>query len=425
MFERFVGPDRFRDVIRSYLRDHTGAAVSSNDFVAGLGAATSPAVATAFSSFLERAGAPVVELVVRCGGSPALELHARGGATVPVCVRHPGGRACTVVGDHARIALATCPGWIVGNAGGEGYYRIAAPIAGARPPLSPAERLAHADDIAGAVLRNELAVRDAIAELETLAAARDPVSQLAALAIAEVIDPAVDDATRPAWSRWLAARFAPRLGKLAMLAPRSAVELELRDHLARAIPAERFDPAVLAGATAVVDAALRGGLPPPEFALALAAPRGGRGLFDRLVAAAAAAGDDHQDTWLEDLGAFGPELAPRLVDLLDDPRFRPSQVWSGIAALLARTGTRGAAWDAVRDRLPKLFAQLGDDLAPVIDATGSLCDPAARAQVAAAFAPKLDPAHPVLATALAHALATIDRCITQRVSLGELAAALR
>ncbi|MBS1120141.1 MAG: peptidase [Deltaproteobacteria bacterium] len=423
MFERFVGEDRFREVIRAYLRDHAGATATSNDFVSALGTATTPAVATAFTSFLEGTGAPIVELAVRCGASPALELHARKGAMVPVCVRHATGRACAIVGESARIALPTCTGWIAGNAGGDGYYRVAVPTSGTSRFLSRGEQLAHADDIAAALFRHELGFADASRELATLAAAGDPASQLAALAIAGAIDPLIDDTTRPVWSRWLAARFQRRLGKLAMLSPRSPVERELRDRLARLLPADRFDAAVIAGATAIVDGALHSGRLPPEFALALAAPRGGRMLFDRLVAAAAAGGDERQDSWLASLGAFGPELASRLVELATDARARPHNAWSAIVAMQARPGTRTAAWVAIRERLPALLAQPADELTPIIEATGALCDPVARAEVAAAFEGKLDDL--AREHALVPALAAIDRCIARRTQLGDLAAALR
>jgi len=141
------------------------------------------------------------------------------------------------------------------------------------------------------------------------------------------------------------------------------------------------------------------------------------------VAAAAAGGDERQDSWLASLGAFGPELASRLVELASDARFRPHNAWSAIAAMQARPATRTAAWIAIRERLPALLAQPADELTPIIEATGALCDPVARAEVAAAFEGKLDDL--AREHALVPALAAIDRCIARRTQLGDLAAALR
>ncbi len=424
MFESFVGAEAFRVAIRSYLRDHAGGSATSNDFVAALGAASSPAVAKAFTSYLDRAGAPIVEITASCASAPALELHARDGATVPVCVRHAAGRSCVVAGDRERIPLAACPSWVAGNAGGDGYYRVATTLESASP-LTPGEQLAHTDDLAAALLRHELALQAALHELRALAETRDANAQLAALAIADAIDPLVADATRPAWTAWLTARFASRLGKIAMLSPRTPTEIELRDRLAELLPASHPDPAVIAAATALVDRALRGSTrPPPDFALALVAPRSGRPLFDRIVAVAAASSAERGDAWFETLGAFGPDLAPVLVKLVTDGRFRAARIWPAVASMLARPETRTAAWHAVYDHIGQVLAQLAQvELPAVLEATRGLCDRVARDQVAAAFAGKLDEA--TRTQALVPALAAIDRCIARRATLGDLAAALR
>jgi len=426
MFERFVGTDAFRDAIRGYLRTRANASATAADFLAALGA-VAPNTVAPFRAYLQRPGVPVVEIALRCAGAtPAIELHSRDGTGVPVCVRHAKGtgsaRTCGIAGDRERISLGECPSWLIANAGGDGYYRVATPTAGSQAPMTPTEQLAYADDVAAALLRGELAAGEVLRELRALAS-RDQVSQLAALEIAEAIDPLVDDVTRPAWSRWLAARFANRIGKAAMLGARTPVELQLRDRLAQLIGADRFEAATASASRTIVERAFANDHAPPEYLLAIAAPRGGKLLFDRIVARAAAAPDERQAWLLEALGAFGPDLAPRLVELVGDPRFKPGRVWPAVAAMLSRPQTRSAAWRAVRARLPQIVAQFAaSELPQVIEPLGSLCDATSRGEVALSFGANADD---LLAAVLMRTLASIDRCVLHHTRLGGLAAALQ
>jgi len=116
---------------------------------------------------------------------------------------------------------------------------------------------------------------------------------------------------------------------------------------------------------------------------AIAAPCGGALLFDRIVARATAAPDERQAWLLEALGAFGPDLAPRLIELVGDPRFKPRQGWPAVAAMLSRPQTRSAAWRAIRDRLPRIVGQFAaSELElPQVESLGSLCDATARGEV--------------------------------------------
>jgi alanyl aminopeptidase len=419
MLERFAGKDVFRDAIRAYLRAHADRSVTTDDFLRVL-----PGGSAALRWYLTQPGTPVVEVKLECnagGGAAtrggAISLRARQG-TVPVCIRHAGSEARTcrlVAAKPERIAVDVCPKWVIGNADGVGYYRVASPNVPAEV-LTPTERLAVADDLGAAVLRGELAIGDALRELRGYASG-DVLSQLAALELAETIDPIIDDASRPAWSNWLAARFAKRLAKL--LAFKTPLDRELRDRLAALVGADRFDPATAIAARALVERALARGHSPPEFALAIAAPRAGKPLFERIVALAAAAPDRRQEAILASLGAFGPELAPRVVELFTGERFKPARVWPALQQMLARPATRTAAWNALRDRSPQLLAIAKVPLDEIVEAAGSLCDRAAADELVKAFAGHGD------AHVRAGAVASIDRCIARRARLGDLASALR
>ena len=414
MVERLVHPEAMRGALRRYLAMHRDRSATSRDFLAALEGA-SPDAAAVLRSYLEFAGVPIVDIVVDCAPSPKrLELRVRDqAATVPICIRHDRGELCKTTRAGERIALDHCPAWVIGNAGGVGYYRVGTPAVAKGAPLVTTERLAHADDIAAALLRGELAIADAVRELRVLAAGDTP-SQYAALQIAEAIDPLVDDAARPAWTRWLAARFAARMPKL--LAARSPLEYELRDRLPLLVGGS-FDAKTIRAARAIVDRAIKAGIRAPESALAIAAPRGGKVLFDRIVAAAVAAPSEQRSGILDGLGWFGPEFAPRVVELVVDPRFKPVQVWPALERMLGRPATRTAAWRALRERAAEITNAVARvELDVIVAGTRALCERSVTTELEAAFPS-------ATATARKKAVAAIDRCISRRTKAGNFSGA--
>ena len=434
MFERFVGESTWQAVVRAYVAAHARTSVTSEAFLEVLAKATSPVVGDALASNLVHAGAPVVELAVRCNAAPAIVASARDRVTIPVCVRFPATatatattRACFLAGPHAEYRLpaaAGCPAWLAGNDGGRGYYRIVwrggaslAPLA----MLSPEERLARGDDAALAVRHGELPIGGALAELAALAATGDPYGELAALAIAREIDPLVADPERQAWTAWLARRFADRLTPVALSAPRSLLETLLRRELVALVRAG-LAPGTLAAARA--ELARRPDREPGAM-LRIAVARDPDALFARIVAEATAAGTtEARGDVLEDLGAFPAAYAPRVVDLLLDRRFVAGQLVPALVAMLERGETATATWHAIHDRFAAVFGALtGAQARDVMTATASLCEATARAEVWADFTPRVAAMGDGSRT-LAHALAAIDRCIARRAAAGSIANAL-
>jgi alanyl aminopeptidase len=385
MIEEFVGPEKFREAMRAYVRKHDGGSVTSKDVVAAMATISADAAAVT-STYLDLGGAPVVTLAVDCA-SKAIQLRAATG-TVPVCVRYPEGdkvtRACVAASkDRGTITTPSCPAWVIGNAGGDGYYRIANPALAAKAPGTQAERLTYADDLAAALLRGDVPLATALGELERLAAG-DSAGLLGAMLIAQAIDPLVEEALRPAWNRYLTARFGTKMAKRPG-APMGA-EGELRGRWWDLKPA--------------------------------AGP--GKAWFDKIVARAAKAPDARQAANLEMLGELAPDQAVPIVELALTGTFKPERVLAAIEAMLARPVARDAAWRAVRDRMAKLSTKVAQvAIEEVAVATGSLCDPTSRAEVVATFEDKIP------AAKLTRPLASIDRCIARRAKLGDLAAALK
>lgn len=436
MFEQLVGVEPFRAALRAYVTEHAARTAVTADLVAQVARVSTPEVGAALAGHVAHTGTPIVELELRCAANaPVLAAHARDGIAVPVCVRYPDGaevkRACVLAGDRTELPLAGCPAWLVGNDDGRGYYQIAWTGPRPVPPVAattPAERLAEGDDVAGAVMRGEIAVPAALTRFAELAATSDPYAALAAVAVASAIDPLVSDADRPAWSQLLARRLAPYLTPNTLLVPRRPVDNALRDAVLALVPPFVLPRAVVKRARAAADrlvAARRGDVDALELALAIAAPSGGESLFDRVLARATAEPDDQaRNALLGTLGSFGPELAPRVVTLVTDPARSVDGPLAALIAMLGRPGTRTAAWTALQPHLGEILNRLIPLQAKeLVSSFGALCDAAARTVLATELAASAATITDGRAT-IDRALAEIDRCVARRTAAGDLAAAL-
>jgi alanyl aminopeptidase len=143
MFEAGLGPDRFRQGVRDYLQQHAYGSATSTDFFKAIGtAANRPDSVKAFAAFVEQPGTPLIDVSLRCeGGKASIEVsQQRLRAKVskapdlrwntPACFRYRADgklrTQCEDIGNERRVIplkeAASCPDWIVGNAGGLGHW---------------------------------------------------------------------------------------------------------------------------------------------------------------------------------------------------------------------------------------------------------------------------------------------------------------
>jgi alanyl aminopeptidase len=142
MFERWLGPEPFRDALRAYMEKHRHGHATADDLLRALDEVTHKNVAVPFRTFLDQPGLPhlVVEpsckadgVSVRVSQSRYLPIGSTGDRKklwrVPVCLRF--GRAagvserCQVIDSGAAtvdLQTAECPAWIMPNADSGGYY---------------------------------------------------------------------------------------------------------------------------------------------------------------------------------------------------------------------------------------------------------------------------------------------------------------
>ncbi|HEY4179055.1 MAG TPA: hypothetical protein VGM90_19550, partial [Kofleriaceae bacterium] len=167
-----------------------------------------------------------------------------------------------------------------------------------------------------------------------------------------------------------------------------------------------------------LDAARPGWL---ELVLSIAAPAGDRAFYDRITAAyASTKRDDLREALSTGLGSFGATFAKPTIEAVA----RGDLPWAAAAGYFEHPATRLAAWRAMRDHLGEIMARsTGDDAAKVVEAVATICDATSRAQIAAAFEPRIA-AIPDGRHVLDRVLAEIDRCVVRRTRAGEIAHAL-
>ena len=158
MFERFVGPEKFRAGIRHYLTQHANGNATADDFISAIATARGPRRDAGVQDVPRSAGhAAGRRLGDRATRASRRRMHvkqqrflpvgSKGSADhtwqIPMCVRWIGGdaksergtaaaqRQCTLVTQKEQdITLGSqpgCPTWLLANDGEVGYYRAAYP----------------------------------------------------------------------------------------------------------------------------------------------------------------------------------------------------------------------------------------------------------------------------------------------------------
>ncbi len=146
MFEAWIGEEKFRQGVVSYINKHALGNATASDFLAALGSVGGADVATAFETFIDQSGVPLLTTELKCaaGKKPVLTLSQRRYAPagsridpnrtwqIPVCVEYEAGktagRTCTLLTTaSAELTLDSakrCPRWVLPNSNMAGYYRV-------------------------------------------------------------------------------------------------------------------------------------------------------------------------------------------------------------------------------------------------------------------------------------------------------------
>jgi alanyl aminopeptidase len=445
MFESWMGEGRFGDGVRSYLRRHAWGNATSRDFIAAL-AADDTRVAPAIESFIEQVGTPRISVALRCEGAPRLQLSqstflALGSKTqdsarwqVPVCVRYRAGNeeshTCTLLANESmEIPLAraqSCPDWVEPDHLAAGYYRsrlegdLTVRLIGAAQSLALPEQVGLLDNAAALARSGDQSMADALALALRLAAhARHEVVEGSAGIVAMLGDDVVAPALRPGRARLIDQYYGGRARKLGFM-PQPA-----DDDNVRKLRAAMVKFAGLRGEDALLRnemlkatqrwfddrAAVDGLLVEPM--LKAAAVAGDRALFERFLAQAKRTQDRRERGYL--LSALGhfrdPQIARDALRVTLSEDFESRDSIAVLQAAMANDATRGTAFDFMQQNYSALEAALPREFTARFPLwAGEFCTAAARADMAAFFAPRMAKVEGGPRN-LAQALERVDLCL--------------
>jgi cytosol alanyl aminopeptidase len=272
MFERYLGHEVFRKGIHDYLVAHAQGNASVDDLLAALSRASGKDVTTAFRTFLDQPGVPLIEADLRCAGGKAtlglkqsrfLEVGSKVDTHIiwqlPLCARYGDGKslatACTLLTTRQGsldLPGKGCPAVVLPNAGGEGYFRWSLPAPQLRkllraPGLIDRERLSLAQTVFAGYRAAVIHADDALVALSSLVGDREPAVSARFIDLLEdAKQHLVEPADRPAVMKKTAEVYRPVLARVG-LKPRSLDEdvriTERRAQAARALVMVAENPA--------------------------------------------------------------------------------------------------------------------------------------------------------------------------------------
>jgi alanyl aminopeptidase len=243
MFESYIGPEEFRKGVHSYLERYAFKNATAPEFLDAISTASGKNITSAFSSFLNQPGVPLVSVALDCKqGSPALHLKQERylpigskGSTdqvwqVPLCVRYGSGdsgqSACELLSSaqgDMQLKTSACPAWVQANDKAVGYYRVnydhallAALTSGdVQQRLSAPERVDFMGNASALASGGKLPLQDALGLVSVFH--DDPARQVVETALELALQPSghlVPQSLRPNYQRFLQKNFKARAEQL-------------------------------------------------------------------------------------------------------------------------------------------------------------------------------------------------------------------
>lgn len=457
MFERWIGEEAFQKGVRQYMKDHAWKTATATDFLAALGAASDAKVPAAFRTFLEQPGLPLLDVTLACDNkaTPALEIaqsrfmpmgapETAGGQTwhIPVCVKYgSGGKAHTtcelITTAEARIELKQakgCPGWVLPNAEGAGYYRTAYPdgmleklFGAGRNSLTVADRVGVIGDMSALVSTGRIGIGESLAIIPTLLKDRnDHVTRAAAQIVSGVDNRILPPELEPNYGRLVVKLFGKKARALGW-APRagdSDTTRMMRPLIVSMVATDGNDRKLAAEARKLAETWLdeREGISPDmlEAVLGTAAHHGDEALWEKFAAALDATDDrGHRSAILVAMAAFDSvELAKRNLQLFLDKGqdLDLRQSFTLLMGPLAHRDTRELAYQFVKDNLETILERLpAMAKGYIIMVSTAFCDQEHIDEARAYWGPKSEdiPGGPQM---LEQALETMRVCVTFKQS---------
>jgi alanyl aminopeptidase len=418
MFESYMGREKFRSGIHRYLTKNAWKNATSAEFLAAL-AGDDTSIASAFSTFLDQPGVPLVTATLECSGGAAklnlsqqrfLPLGSVGSADqiweIPICVRYPAGqsdaRQCELLshksGQLQLLRGGGCPAWVEANAGAVGYYfglyegsLLDALLKDDAKVLTLPEKVALVGNLASLTRNGKIALGRALALAPSLA--QDPARQVVTKTLeitTGLQDNLVSKDLLPRYRQYLWDVYGGRAHDLGwkMKAGESEDARFLRPGVLNVVANEAEDPGLIAQAKKLALAWLddHKAVDPDMVGvvLATAARHGDRDLFDRMRAAAKKETDENfRRHLLFSLGSFqDTEIIKTALPIVLSNEFDNRESLPILFAPAQRRQTRDFAYDFVKQNWDVLVAKLPTDTGSFLPyVAGDYCDTAHRQDV--------------------------------------------
>jgi alanyl aminopeptidase len=260
MFESYLGEQPFREGIRTHIARFPHGVADVEDFMSSLADGSKrPDIITAFRSFIDQAGIPIVGVATSCAGDTAgvtltqsryLPLGSKGDTRqtweIPLCMSYEidgrSYRQCSLLTEasvNIDLEEQGCPSYVMPNANGAGYYRFSLDDAGwlalmqNLADLSEREALATADSLTAAYEADRVSTETLMGAYQQVAQSLyRAVTMMPSSKLKRIRDDLANAETAAAIEAFMRSLYQPRL---------AAIGMEARDD-------ESVDAALLRGA---------------------------------------------------------------------------------------------------------------------------------------------------------------------------------
>ena len=435
MFEHWVGENKFRQGVRLYLKENADKSATAREFLTTISRAAGRDVTSAFSTFLDQAGVPVVSLDLLCNGTQprvALSQHryvprgSPGAAapqqwSIPVCVSYGvGGKTksqCQMLseakGEIALEGARACPAWVDGNDEAVGYYRVAYSnallnklLGSESSRLTEPEKVSLLGDVRALVTSGDVPPSEALSMVPQFAKSSEhevvsSTTEIASLAVGRY----VSDDMLPAGREYVRKLYGARARQLGWTSHGSDTDDDqlLRQTLVPFVAVEGRDQQLIDEASRLAREWLKSrssvvGRNMLHSVLDTAARFGDQDLFNDLLSAANSTKDPtEKQLLLEALGSFGdPKIALKSMELLLTSDFDMRQAFYPLLfGPLHHRSTAQIPFEFVRDNWDRLMKALphevGGDYAAAIPRVGlGICGPQLEKEYVSFFDGRVD-----------------------------------
>ncbi|MEM7084347.1 MAG: M1 family aminopeptidase [Pseudomonadota bacterium] len=221
MFERYLGPELFRDGMRAHIQRFAHKSADVHDLFDSLSKANAADLWPAAESFLLQNGLPLVYAAIDCQQDKLMLAQSRyrplGSSAeearrweIPICLKIEGATQpqCLLLKNaQATLPLdGTCPAWVLPNADFSGYYHWRIPIEQydalftAGSTLTEAEWLSITESIHAGLASGHLSVASTWSMIERLAASQYPSVSRSVLPLIRHIEHRLADTPKMRWT---------------------------------------------------------------------------------------------------------------------------------------------------------------------------------------------------------------------------------